>query len=156
MYVCMYVMHICMYIRLYCMYVCSMHTCMHVRMRFLKFGLPGNLPGIFRKPSGSTFFLLLRCWDICWHAGVACFLRFPTPVDLGVAVGGCSSGNLPEIFRKSSGISGDVQGQARLQEICSGALCVFALPGNLPGTFRKPSGTMRFLTPPVAHKRAHF
>ena len=107
-------------------------------LALLKFPLPGNLPGIFRKPSGSAVFLLLRCWDICWHAGVACFFQFPTPVDLGVAAGGCSSGNLPEIFRKSSGISGDAFGGG-------GALCGFALPGNLPGTFRKPSGTMRFL-----------
>ena len=104
----------------------------------LKLCLPGNLPGIFRKPSGNTVFLLLCCWDICWHASLCLH------ADLGVAVGGCSSGNLPEIFRKSSGISGDVQSQARLQQICGGALCVFALPGNLPGTFRKSSGTLRF------------
>ena len=139
----------------------------------LKFPLPGNLPGIFQKPSGSAVFLLLRCWDICWHAGVACFFFNFQPL---LTWGWLPAVALPGIFRKSS---------RNLPEFPATLLaavapyvvllfreifrepsrnlpepCVFlssqSLPENLPGTFRKPSGTMRFLTPPVAHESAHF
>ena len=113
-----------------CIYHVYMTVCQNpCALALLKFPLPGNLPGIFRKPSGSAVFLLLRCWDICWHAGVACFFQFPTPVDLGVAAGGCSSGNLPEIF---GNFRRRFWRRWRLMWFCSSGKS----SGNLPETFR--------------------
>ena len=143
-------------------------------LALLKFPLPGNLPGIFRKPSGSTVFcccvvgtfagtLARHLFSQCRSASTLTWGWLP-----GVALPGIfrkSSGNLPEfpatllaavapyvvllfreIFREPSG---------NLPEPCV-FLSSQSLPENLPGTFRKPSGTMRFLTPPVAHESAHF
>ena len=70
---CMY-MHICVYIYIYIYMTVCRNPLAHA---LLKFGLPGNLPGIFRKSSGNTVFLLLRCWDICWRAGAASFFQPP-------------------------------------------------------------------------------